>query len=1044
MQRPGYQPGRSCSYRGRVPITTALLSRQRTLDDLLELAAALGYEPRGEDLSPAARERLGLGDGIGVRRAAIVGRRGSFLLYGAVLRDDGRPRVAQAVERLARATPGERNLLLALGEDSRTLAVASVGPGAGRNGQRARQFRVALDEPSPVSAEILSRLAPQPGDTTLDLSVRAGDVLEEEGLTTRFFAEFAAHHERTAEALRDVPRATHAERRDLALVLLTRVLFLYFVQAKGWLAGRGDFLPSLLDTALRRGHLFHRAAFEPLCFGALASPVSARRGAARSLDVPFLNGGLFERHALERRFPGSHLPNEAWAALFDGLFERFHFTVRERADADAVDPEMLGHVFEGLMADGRRRAAGAYYTPPSLLTEVVAAALDAALAGAGASVRTIRVLDPAVGSGAFLLEVLEQLDAHRAVELPREPATERRRAIVRDCLFGVDVDPMAVRLAELRLWLALVVDDASGWETVAPLPNLDQNLRQGDSLLSPLDHARAAALPAPAERLGRVAERRAAYYAATGRAKAALARQIRDEERALAADAADAALATLTARLADAASHTGRDLFGARARRGPAERRRVAGWRRQRRELLTARRRLASEDVVPFFSYDVHFGDVLAAGGFDVVLGNPPWVRGERLPATSRTMLARRYEAFGAATAPRGGFAHLPDLSVAFVERALELARENGVVAMVVPAKLLRAGYAGALRALLRRRATVVRLDDRAHAPASGFGATVFPLVLVVRRGASSDAEAGVRVATRSGGALEGRARQSELGLDAAPSRAPWLALPGSAVRAVRLALRAAPRLGAQWRPRLGVKTGANAVFVRPLGRAEELPRSSRAAAVLGRDVSPFRVRPSAVVLAAVDPSGAPCRDVGRDVRDYLRPHTAALARRADARGAPPWALFRTDLLRGGWLVLWRDIAPRLEAVALHRSPGGPVPLNTCYGVVVPDAFAAWWLSAFLNSTPVRALARVLAERASGGAFRFAAGTVGALPVPPSTGERAVRDLATMGHAAYEGKEWDDDALARAAAEALDLDHGVAAELVELDATLRRNVDGDR
>ncbi len=1042
MQRPGYQPGRCSSYRGRVAITPALLARIRALDDLLELAAALGYEPHGEDLSPAARERLGLGDGVGVRRAAIVGRRGSFVLYGAMLADPARARVAHAVERLARATPGERNLLFALGESAEALVVAAMGPG--RNGRRARQFRVALGSPSPVSAEILSRLAPQPDDTTLDLSVRASDVLEEEGLTTRFFAEFAAHHELAADALRDAPRATASERRDLALVVLTRVLFLYFVQAKGWLAGRNDFLPSLLDTALRRGHLFHRASFEPLCFGALAAPRAARRGPARGLCVPFLNGGLFERHALERRFPCAHLPNEAWAALFDGLFQRFHFTVRERDDADAVDPEMLGRVFEGLMAGGRRRAAGAYYTPRALLRDVVAAALDEALGTDGTPIRAIRILDPAVGSGAFLLEALEQLDAHRARLHPDEPAVERRRAIVRDCLFGVDVDPMAVRLAELRLWLALVVDDAAGWETVAPLPNLDQNLRQGDSLLSPLDHARAASLPALPERLARVAERRTAYYAATGRDKAALARGIRAEERALAADAADAALAALTQRLADAAALSGRDLFGDRTRRTAAQRRRVSDWRRQRRELLATRRRLSTDDVLPFFSYDVHFGDVLAAGGFDVVLGNPPWVRGERIPAGTRAMLERRYEAFAPATELKGGFAHLPDLSVAFVERALELAREGGVVALVVPAKLLRAGYAGALRALIRRRATVARLDDRAHAPASGFGATVFPLVLVLRRGATGDPEAVVRVATRTGATLDGRARQSELGLDALPSRAPWLAVTGSAVRAVRLALRAGPRLSAEWRPRLGVKTGANAVFVRPQARADELPGSWRVPAVLGRDISPFRVRPSAVVLAPVDPSGSPHRDVGRDVREYLRPHAAALARRADANGSPPWALFRTDLLRGGWLVLWRDIAPRLEAVALHRSPGGPVPLNTCYGVVVPDAFAAWWLSAFLNSAPSRAIARVLAERASGGALRFAAGTVGALPIPARRSSRAVTDLAAIGRAAYEGKDWDDDALARAAADALDLEPCVATELSALDAALRGDADWDR
>lgn len=1025
-----------------MPITPQFLTTIRTLDDLIGLAGALGYEPRGDDLGREGRARLGWSANTGIQRAAIVGRHGSFVLYGAVVEQASRSRVNFAAERLARATPGERNLLLALDDSGATLAVASIAPG--RRGLRPRQLRIALADPSRVAADILSRLTPRAGDTTLDLAVRCGDTLEEEGLTASFFAEYSAHHQQAADALRDLPRVTAGERRDLALILLTRVLFLYFIQAKGWLSDRRDFLAALLDGALRGERSFHHTVFEPLCFGALATPVAARGRAAQRLGtVPFLNGGLFERHALERRFPRAHLPNDAWRTLFDGLFERFRFTVREREDGDAVDPEMLGRVFEGLMARDRRRAAGAYYTPRALLRDTVRAALDAALDGAPAeAVCAIRILDPAVGSGAFLLESLVQLEQRRAHARPGEPAEAARRAIVRDNLFGVDVDPMAVRLAELRLWLAIVADDPSGWETVAPLPNLDLNIRQGDSLLSPLDYTGVVPAPAARPRLARVAESRAAYFAATGRTKHDLLRTLRADERRFAAETADAAIADLTARLADAASETGRDLFGARARRRPAAARRVSEWRRRRRELQFVRRRItAGDDELPFFSYDVQFADVLAAGGFDVVLGNPPWVRGERLPATTRTLLARRYESF-AAPPERRGFVHIPDLSVAFVERSLQLVRDGGVVALVVPAKLLRAGYAGALRSLLRRRATVHRLDDRSHALDSGFAATVFPLLLVLRRGAAEH-EARVSIHGPSGPFIQGPAAQDEIGLDRPPSRAPWLALPGDAVRAVRTALHNGPRLGGTFRPRLGVKTGANEVFVRPASRADELPRACRAMAILGRDLAPFRIRPSAAVLAAVDASGAPCRTVPRDVAEFLRPHASRLARRADARTASAWTLVRTDLLRGGWLVLWRDIAPRLEAAVLHRSAGGPVPLNTCYGVVAADAWAAWWLSAWLNSAPVRSLAMVLAERASGGAYRFAAGTVGALPLPRRFDDPAVRALAEIGRAAHEGGEWDDDALAHHATAALGLEPGVARILARLDHALRRSTDGD-
>ena len=949
--------------------------------------------------------------------------------------------MAAAAERLARATPGERNLLLVLDRPATTLAVVALAPHNG--GLRPRQLRVALQPPSPVSAEILTGLAARPHDNAVRLAVRAAEVLAEEGLTRRFFRDFSRLHGLAAERLAEMPRATIGERRSLALVILTRVLFLYFVQARGWLGGRSDFLPSLLDTALGHGHPFHRAVFEPLCFGALNSPPGCRPRAARALgDLPFLNGGLFERQAIERRFPGAALDNETWRLLFDELFERFHFTVREREEMDAVDPEMLGRVFEGLMARDRRRAQGTYFTPRELLQETVERALAAAFSGwDAAQIRRIRILDPAVGSGAFLLEALIQLERARAALCPGERPAERRRAIVRDNLFGVDLDPMAVRLAELRLWLALVVHEDTRLEEVAPLPNLDQNLRQGDSLLSPLDLAPSRP-GAAAARIRAVAERRIEYFASTGREKAALARAIRADERALALDVADAGIASLTARLADAAG-PGRDLFGQRAARAPTTVRRIRAWRRERRELVAARRRIAFEGTLPFFACDVHFAPVMAEGGFDVVIGNPPWIRGERLPLATRSALASRFETYHAAT-ERKGFAHLPDLSVAFVERALELTKAGGVVGFLVPGKLLRAGYAGPLRLLLRRTATVVALVDRAHDTRTGFAATVFPLLMVLRKQAPPPEQpAETTIVGASGRRIVGAAAQRDLGLDEAPSRAPWLALPGDIVRAIRQALRAGPRLGAAFHPTLGVKTGANDIFLRDTSRADELPRSCRVPAVQGRDIAPFAVHPGAFLLAALAGDGTPLPQPPRDVLAYLAPFAPRLARRADARGESGWALFRTEILRSPFLVIWRDIAPRLEAAVLCRdAPEAPIPVNTCYGVAVPDAYTARWLAAWLNSAPIRNVAAALAERASGGAFRFSAGVVGALPLPACRATRDVRSLAAIAEAAERGEDWDSNDLDTHAALALGLAPETNQLLGYLGDTLRRDAGG--
>jgi hypothetical protein len=1030
-----------------MPVTRQLLTRLKSLDDLIELAAELGYAPHAEELNVAAQRRLGLDStALGTRRAAIVGRAGAVSVYGIVAGDTGPGAVAAGTARLARATAGSQHLLLALDTEASTLVCAAAPAGDGD--RQVRQLRVPLRDPSPVVVEIVQGLGVRPNEGPLAHAARLADTLAEEGLTRRFFREFRRLHTRSADRLAGAPRASPAERRDLALVVLTRMLFLYFVQAKGWLAGRRDFLPSLLDTALGRGQPFHRHVFEPLCFGALSVPPRQRAAAARALgELPFLNGGLFERHPLERRFPDAVLPNDTWRELFDELFERFHFTVRERETADAVDPEMLGRVFEGLRGAERRRESGTYFTPRPLVREIVSRALEAVRPGAHPRGQgPLRILDPAVGSGAFLLEALQQLEQSGGPLHPGESTAARRRAIVRDHLFGVDADPMAVRLAELRLWLAMVVDDAAAPADVAPLPNLDWNLRQGDSLLSPLDSGGWAAA-GPRAGLRAVAERKARYYAATGTEKALLARSIRAEERQWALEAADGAIRVLTGRIADAAAAYGRDLFGEKAECGPAVRHRVTAWRRQRREIVLLRRRITREEALPFFSYDIQFGEASAAGGFDVVVGNPPWVRGEALPSTLRAALARRYGAWRGPT-NRSGFAHAPDLSVAFVERSLELVRPGGVIALLLPSKLLRAGYGARLRALLRREATVLFLGDRGHARDTGFAATVFPMVLVARREPPPpDAPVEVAILGAAGRTIRGAARQRDLSPEESGPGATWLALPGDLVQAVRTALRAGPPLRARFRPCLGVKTGANDVFVRALSDADELPAPLRAPALLGRDVAPFRLRPSSILLAAVDERGRPLGEVPSEVIGYLAAHLDRLRRRTDARGpaARPWALFRTDLLRAEWSVVWRDIALRLEAATLHRNGGAdPVPLNTCYGAPVPDERAASWLTAYLNSRLVRSLAAALADRATGGAFRFSGATVGALPVPPDPDCRAVRALEAIGRDAARGDPYDPDDLDAAVALALGLDEDTTARIAFLGDALCRDAGRDR
>ena len=189
-------------------------------------------------------------------------------------------------------------------------------------------LELSLDQPDPASIAALDPDCRSPGDLPpLEAAARLAELLTIEPLGTRFFRQFKQTFEEFRDALPPGPPAE--DRAHLALLQLTRVLFLYFVQSKGWLDGRGDFLARAVDDCLQRRRPLHRDLLRPLFFGALNR---RRRSAAQRQDdsagCPFLNGGLFEPHALERRWKVD-MPTPAWRDAFDTLFERFHFTTRE-------------------------------------------------------------------------------------------------------------------------------------------------------------------------------------------------------------------------------------------------------------------------------------------------------------------------------------------------------------------------------------------------------------------------------------------------------------------------------------------------------------------------------------------------------------------------------------------------------------------------------------------------------------------------------------------------------------------------------------------
>ncbi len=1022
------------------------------------LLAALGFEAVGLRVPRSGLRDFGL-DPKESLSLEVAARHSDFHVFRVVLEGRLEPdAIRRTAAALYRHNPARRALLAfeARGDDRIVFASWGLGPGP----LRLLKLWIDTREPRAFELDILAGLAVDGAATPTDLAHAHIRALDREEVTRRFFVEFRRQRAELAAALKGVPQSAGRDRLDLALGLLSRLLFLYFLQRKGWMNGDLAYLRNLYESSLGEGVPFYRRRLKPLFFGALNRAPERRREAARKLGtLPFLNGGLFERDPLERAHSRLDVPDDSFGPIFAELLDKYQFTLSEGQPADqdvAVDPEMLGKVFEGLMSGSQRGSTGAFFTPRPLVDRLAAGALAAHLARVcecdrdlvdelmlgghpevepllrerlSHAVSAIRVLDPAVGSGAFLLAVLQRLELLRDV-LDGAPVDsparfERRQEIVRRNLHGVDVNAAAVRLCELRLWLALVVDlEVESVAKVPPLPNLDINIRQGDALIDPIDFLlRLGDLDYGGlagrwqRRLRRLAGSRVRYFRSTGAEKRRVARSLARSERELAVGFLSELSEQVEARRRDLRlAARSRDLFGSRAGLTRAQKRVAANLKRRKREIAQLLRRLRDHDALPFFSFSIHFADPRSpAAEFDVVVGNPPWVRTHHWSGAPRRRLVERFRVLREAGWHKGtrlagagrGFGAQLDLSALFVERSLELLRPGGALGFLLPAKLLRVLSAGALREHLLASTTLLELEDCSLAAERLFDATTYPLACLLAVGRPPpEHRVPVRLHGRRGQPLDFDLPQSRLPLIREDGESPW-ALAAPTVRAALDRMRAAgPPLGSTpaYRPCRGIVTGSNSVFLGALvdgaaseGRARlrlsdsevEIETKRLRPALRGEDLQAWRFATPQVLVWTHDDDGNVLAKLPPATRRHLRKHERVLRGRVDLKpGQPYWAIFRARQDKWGPRVAWRDIAPAPGAVVVpartpflqHKAP--IISLNTVYQIAAASGEDAHFLAAVLNSTVARSYLKAIAERASGGYFRFLGWTVALLPFP--------------------------------------------------------------
>ena len=515
--------------------------------------------------------------------------------------------------------------------------------------------------------------------------------------------------------------------RDYVKKLLGRIVFLHYLQRKGWLGvpsdkawGDGDrsFIQHLYEYATEAQQSdFITSVLSPLFYEALNTDRRAdndlfdtrvkfpKRG--NKLRIPYLNGGLFDRD--ENATLLIKFPPEFFKDLLD-FFAQYNFTIDENDPTDAqvgVDPEMLGRIFESLLEDNKEK--GAYYTPKEIVQYMCRESLIAYLCTGidqgtpehqaiskfvknynaelltglelegvelGTKVlerlKEVKVCDPAIGSGAFPMGMLRELYYCRISleDLSVSPA-EIKSQIIKGNIYGVDIEQGAVDIARLRFWLSLVVDET----TPTPLPNLDYKIMQGNSLLE--------------------------WYEGVD-------------------------LSTLTQRKEDGCVELFDDLADVYRRQlrqaisayyGETDHDRKVTLHQEISEAIDEQLKEQHYTVglsginisanTHFFLWHTWFDEVFnrpsGRNGFDIVIGNPPYIQLQN----NGGELAKIYQGYGFK-----GFARTGDIYCLFYERGYQLLREGGHLCYITSNKWMRAGYGEKIRGFLAHNTNPILLVD--------------------------------------------------------------------------------------------------------------------------------------------------------------------------------------------------------------------------------------------------------------------------------------------------------------------------------------------
>lgn len=544
--------------------------------------------------------------------------------------------------------------------------------------------------------------------------------------------------------------------RDYVKNLMGRIVFLQFLQKKGWLGvpseqewGDGDkeFIQNLYDKCS------DKSAFIDDVLEVLFNDINTKRDndiasnlLGANIKVPYLNGGLFELDKADA------LPFRLNQDILDKMFSFFgnyNFTIDENDPDDAeigVDPEMLGRIFENLLEDNKDK--GAFYTPKEIvqymckeslisylqatkndrdkdairqfvftydggcLNETLASDIDNKL-------KDVKICDPAIGSGAFPMGLLKELfECRSAIEgLTDDNAAEIKKHIIQNNIYGVDIEKGAVDIARLRFWLALIVDE----KTPHALPNMDFKIMQGNSLLesyegidlSGLMNLEDDSVEEPARNLWGEIEDGQLHLTFKKKGSAQKLRgyideyySVEDHDRKK--DLLNQIQSIVREQIAYNAelhiSKAQQKIEGIKEQMANARivtkklEKALESAQSELSRFIGIKERANSLNVInnEFFLWQTWFSDVFSRnGGFDIVIGNPPYIALQN----NGGELGRLYEPCGFSS-----FASTGDIYCLFYEKGLSLLKKDGLLSFITSNGWMKSGYGAPLRNLLSQQ----------------------------------------------------------------------------------------------------------------------------------------------------------------------------------------------------------------------------------------------------------------------------------------------------------------------------------------------------